>query len=186
MTNKLFLRLSKNKLNIVSILFFFIALNIGSINAQLPFFENEQIQVLLKKTKSIDKSVEDIIEEKEIIFDSINTSSKIWENKIETYNMFKISSTSLKISMYIDSGEIIVAKVKEESKRLKDLASKNTEYYFVKADSCLIFQYYRRPTSIALLPGDENDFYDYNETINDEFLRKFINELYKKLATTQK
>ena len=154
------------------------------MNAQLPTFNNPYVPIIREQVKSIDSLLDGNFHEINFELDSVEITAKIWENKIETFNYFNNSGTKLKIAFYLQNSEMLYIRVNEESKKLPDLAAKITEFYFHDNTLSLIWDYYKRPTGIALRPDEENNFYGYNVDFNEDFLKGYVNTLYEKTKTT--
>jgi len=151
-------------------------------NAQLCLLDNPDARKIKNIANSIDSSLQDNSTKNDIALDTIDISLKSWKNKTETLNKFRKSNSILHISYYYKSNELILVKIIEESRRLRELAEKRTEYYYKNEAIFLECEYYKRPTGIALKPGEENDFYGYNKSLNGDFLKGYIIELLEKTA----
>jgi len=164
----------------------FILLLIGiQLKAQLQTFDNPHVQIINGQVNSIDSLLDSNYQEIYFVLDSVEIKGKIWENKFETLNYFQNSGAKLKIAFYFQNDELIFIRVVENSKKYADLAAKTTDFYFRDRILSLIWDYYKRPTGLAMrLEEDINSFYGYNKNLNEEFLKEYVNQLFKRIKTT--
>jgi len=71
------------------------------VKAQLPTFDNPYVPIISGQVNSIDSLLNDNYLDIQFELDSTEITGKIWENKFETLNCFKISGTKLKIAFYL-------------------------------------------------------------------------------------
>jgi hypothetical protein len=164
----------------------FILLSIGiQLKAQLSTFDNPHVPIISGQVNSIDSLLDDNYLEIYFELDSVEITGKIWGNKFETLNDFQNSGTKLKIDFYLQNDELLFIRVVEDSEKYTDLAAKNTDFYFHNRTLSLVWDYYKRPTGLAMrLEEDINSFYGYNKNLNEEFLKEYVYQLFKRIKTT--
>ena len=155
------------------------------LNAQLPTFDNPYVLIISKQVNKIDSLLDDNYQTEQFEIDSIKISEKFWEYKIKTSNYFQKSDTKLEIDFYLQQKELIFIRIIEDSKKYGVLASSITDFYYLKGKPSLIWNYFKRPTGLTMRPDEDiNSFYGYNRYFDEEFLKKYANELYNEIKTT--
>ena len=155
------------------------------LKAQLPTFDNPYVPIISGQVNMIDSLLDDNFLTEHFEIDSIKITGKLWENKIETINYFLASDTKLKITFYELNDELIFVRIIENSKKYGDLASSITDFYYYEKRTNLIWNYFKRPTGLAMrVDEDTYSFFGYNKYFNEEFLKNYVTVLYEEIKTT--
>lgn len=119
-----------------------------------------------------------------LINDSINVNVKKFTDRIVAKNVLRNSNTNFEIKYYLKNGELFFIKIEEQSTNLSDL-KKHTEYYISK-NKISDVNYYRN-MRICLpisLDADIDKQFGYNKNLSENFMKKYVFQLYKKINKT--
>ena len=111
-------------------------------------------------------------------------NAKKFNNRIATKNILRKSNTNFEIKYYLKNGELFYIKIEEQSLNFSDL-KKHTEYYISK-NKISDVNYYRN-MRICLpisLDADIDSQFGYNKNLSENFMKKYVFQLYKKINET--
>lgn len=172
------------KVKFTKIFFFSFILISAQCLSQNGLFDKNRLKIQ-REVHLIDSlNISSLDSIKLLINDSINVNAKKFNNRIATKNILRKSNTNFEIKYYLKNGELFYIKIEEQSLNFSDL-KKHTEYYISK-NKISDVNYYRN-MRICLpisLDADIDSQFGYNKNLSENFMKKYVFQLYKKINET--
>ena len=120
------------------------------------------------------------------LFDTIQVTAQVQNNKVSATCFFKQSKSLLTINFYSRCNNLVSVKAKEQSPTMSDMYAYSAFYY----DNGKLFDedYFWTVRPCMAIPMDKSvyELYDYNPNLNADFLKKFVLQLYDKIKYNQR